>query len=172
MDLINKAESLADSFNKLSEKFDVIDELTSDDIVGFVEEKAQDIVAIADDGNLADVINLTNLVNDFVYIRSTLKETTENARRVLSNITLQLIDADEEKKSSLVMAFAELNRAVGDNLKLYMASYKEVSTIILNLDKVKKSAKHETTYETTNNIMINTDPISTAEIISKLAKNK
>ena len=177
MDIKDKSESLADKMNRLTEKLvdnlDTADEmvLTGDDIVEYVEEKTQDI-SLYEEGGLpaSEVINLENMVNDFKYVRETLKENTDNGRRVLNSVTYDLLDSDDDKRASLIMSFAELNKAIADNMKLYIQGYKEISNILLNLDKIKKSQKLEQPQTINNTLNINsTETISTTELIKKLS---
>lgn len=177
----DKSQSLAEKMNKLTEKFNLAEELIvdSDDIVDFVQEKTTDITLYASNNledtsiTSVDLINLNNMVDDFKYIRDTLRETTDNGRRVLNVVTIDLLDSEDDKRAELISSFAELNRAVGDNMKLYMQSYKDISTVLLNLDKIKKNEKDDKTkVNVTNNLNItNTETISTADLIKKLAKS-
>lgn len=187
LDYSAKAQSLADKMNKLSQNFDLADEMVieADDIVGYVKEKTSALETVDVDNETgliaeeiltaSEIINLSILVEDFKYIREVLKETADNGRRVLNSVTLDLLDSDDEKRASLIISFAELNRAVCDNMKLYIQSYKEISTVLLNLDKIKKNdknsgdAKNINTVGTVNNVTINTsEQISTADLIKQL----
>lgn len=180
LDFTDKSNSLAEKMNKLTKKFELAEELIldSDDIVDFVQEKTLDIELFTSTNNIdpeltsADLINLNNMVEDFKYIRDTLRETTDNGRRVLNVVTLDLLESEDDKRAQLIISFAELNRAVGDNMKLYMQSYKDISTVLLNLDKIKKAEKDDKTkVNVTNNLNItNTETISTADLIKKLSK--
>jgi hypothetical protein len=171
MDFKDKAESLAEKMNKLSEKFELADEmtLTGSDIIEFVEEKTESIELFSDDISATEIINLQNMVDDFKYVRDTLKETTDNGRRVLNSVTLDLLDSEDDKRATLILSFAELNKAVGDNMKLYMQSYKDISTVLLNIDKIKKSAEKDNIKTINNTVNVNTiEPISTVDLIKKL----
>lgn len=177
LDLSGKAESLADKMNKLTAKFDLAQELIidSEDIIDFVEEKTQSIdlynsedLSVVDLTS-ADLINLNNMVEDFKYIRDTLRETSDNGRRVLNSVTVDLLESDDDKRAALIISFAELNRAVGDNMKLYMQSYKDISTVLLNLDKIKKNEKSENINVTNNLNVTNNETISTADLIKRLS---
>ena len=170
MEYKDKAETLAEKMNKLSEQFELAEELTitGDDIVEYVEEQTQDIELYKDNIPATQIVNLQTMVEDFKYIRETLRETTENGRRVLNSVTLDLLDSEDDKRAALIMSFAELNKAVGDNMKLYMQSYKEISTTLLNIDKIKKS-QNENPKTVNNTLNVTTvDPISTTDLIKKL----
>jgi hypothetical protein len=180
MDFKDKSQSLAEKMNRLTEKFagniDTANEmvLTGDDIIDFVQEKTQD-VQLYTGGELmaAEIINLNNMVEDFKYVRETLKENTDNGRRVLNSITLDLLDSDDEKRASLIMSFAELNTAIANNMKLYMIAYKEISVVLLNLDKIKKAEEPKNPQTINNTLNINsTETISTVDLIKRLTANK
>lgn len=180
MDFKDKSQSLAEKMNRLTEKFaenmDTASEmvLTGDDIVEYVEEKTQDIKLYAGAEIMAaEIINLNNMVEDFKYVRETLKENTDNGRRVLNSITLDLLDSDDEKRAGLVMSFAELNTAIANNMKLYMLAYKEISNVLLNLDKIKKAEQADGPQTINNTLNINsTETISTVDLIKRLTANK
>lgn len=167
-----KAESLADKMNALTDKFNLSEEMVINgtELEVYIEEKTQDIILSEDDElTIADVVNLETMVQDFKYVRESLKETTDNGRRVLQSVTLDLLSEDDESRASLITSFAELNRAVADNMKLYMQSYKDISTVILNLDKVKRAALVAQPNSVTNNNLIVTEQKNTADLIKELS---
>lgn len=167
-----KAESLADKMNALTEKFNLSEEMVINgtELEVYIEEKTQDIILSEDDElTITDVVNLETMVQDFKYVRESLKETTDNGRRVLQSVTLDLLSEDDESRASLITSFAELNRAVADNMKLYMQSYKDISTVILNLDKVKRAAIMSQPSSVTNNNLIVTEQKNTADLIKELS---
>lgn len=167
-----KAESLADKMNALTERFQLSEEMitTGAELEAYVEEKTQDIILSEDDElTITDVVNLETMVQDFKYVRESLKETTDNGRRVLQSVTLDLLSEDDESRASLITSFAELNRAVADNMKLYMQSYKDISTVILNLDKVRRAAIIAQPSNVTNNNLIVTEQRNTADLIKELS---
>ena|SRR5574344_925489 len=168
-----KAQSLAEKMNNLTKKFDLAEEILieGNDIIDYVEEHTTNVELFEDN---IESINLELMVDDFKFVRETLKESIENGRKVLNVVTLDLLDTEDEKRAALILSFAELNKAVADNSKLYMQSYREISTVLLNLDKIKKAkTKTEVTNNTNNTININAgaEPISAMDIIKRL-KNK
>jgi hypothetical protein len=155
---------------KLSKKLDLSDELLSqgDSITEFVQSESKNISS----ANYADIMNISIMSDDFAYVRETLKEITENARRVQNAITLELLNHDGDKRASLVVSFAELSRAITDAQKLYVDSYKQMSGTLLNLDKIKKAEELEKlSGHTVNNLHIHgSEAISTLELMKKLKK--
>lgn len=185
--LVAHSESLAEKMNRLTAKFseniENADELqaTGEDVIEYVEAKTKSVSLYTDDDDVArQIVNLDNMVSDFKYVRETLKENIENGRRVLNSVTLDLLDADEEGRASLVIAFAQLNSAIAANSKIYLSSYKQISDIILNLDKVKKKEKDafendkkekgDTHHH--NHIHFNGEAISTVDLIKQLSGKK
>ena len=190
MDFTDKANALANKLNELTEKFNLSNEmvLSGDDIIDDVKKKTDLIelnsgvpklnetidVEIEQEFNTSLVLELVNLkamVEDFEYIRETLKETTDNGRRVLNKVTIDLLDSDEDQRASLILSFAELNSAVGKNMSLYMDSYKQISNVLVNLDKIIKNVNKTKPANIVNNTQVNissTEQISTAELLNKM----
>lgn len=190
IDFTDKANALANKMNELTEKFNLSNEmvLSGDDIIEDVKKKTHLIdlnsgvpklnefidVEIEQEFNSSLVLELVNLkamVEDFEYIRETLKETTDNGRRVLNKVTIDLLDSDEDQRASLILSFAELNSAVGKNMSLYMDSYKQISTVLVNLDKIIKNDNKTKPSNVVNNTQVNinsTEQISTAELLNKM----
>ena len=190
MDFTDKANALANKLNELTEKFNLSNEmvLSGDDIIEDVKKKTDLIelnsgvpklnetidVEIEQEFNTSLVLELVNLkamVEDFEYIRETLKETTDNGRRVLNKVTIDLLDSDEDQRASLILSFAELNSAVGKNMSLYMDSYKQISNVLVNLDKIIKNVNKIKPANVVNNTQVNissTEQISTAELLNKM----
>jgi hypothetical protein len=192
MDFTDKANSLAKKMNELTEKFSLSEEMiiSGDDIIEDVKKKADIIdlssdkpkiiptidVEIEQEFNTALVLELVNLkamIEDFQYIRETLKETTDNGRSVLNKVTIDLLDSDEDGRASLILSFAELNAAVGKNMSLYMDSYKLISNVLVNLDKIIKNTntKSSSGASVVNNTQVNitsTEAVSTAELLNRM----
>jgi hypothetical protein len=192
MDFTDKANSLAKKMNELTEKFSLSEEMiiSGDDIIEDVKKKTDIIdlssdkpkiiptidVEIEQEFNTALVLELVNLkamIEDFQYIRETLKETTDNGRSVLNKVTIDLLDSDEDGRASLILSFAELNAAVGKNMSLYMDSYKLISNVLVNLDKIIKNTntKSSSGASVVNNTQVNitsTEAVSTAELLNRM----
>ena len=192
MDFTDKANALAKKMNELTQKFDLSSEMviSGDDIIEDVKKKT-DIIDLSSDkpkiiptidveieqefntSLVLELVNLKAMVEDFQYIRETLKETTDNGRSVLNKVTIDLLDSDEEGRASLILSFAELNAAVGKNMSLYMDSYKQISNVLVNLDKIIKNANSRfgSGASVVNNTQVNitsTEAVSTAELLNRM----
>ena len=116
----------------------------------------------------ADVVDVQAMIEDFCYMRSMLRETTQNSRRVLESVTEELVLSEGESRALLVSAYSELNKAQIESVKLFMQSYKEISTILVNLTKINQSNTPHTVH-TTNVLNIEDQShISSADIINRL----
>lgn len=171
MDMTTKAESLANKMNKLTEKFNLAEEaeVHGSELIEIVQEKTKDIKLYEEKIAPTEIINLEVMTEDFKFVRETLKENIENGRRVLNSITLDLLDADEDSKASLIMSFAELNKSITDNTKQYMQAYKDISNVLLNMDKIMAAQKVEGPKTVNNTVnVVTSEPVSTAELISRM----
>lgn len=172
MNYKDKADSLAAKMNAISEKLDLSEELLveGDDIVQYVEDKTKQ-VDLYNSESYADIMNLQVMTDDFKYVRDSLREVSDNARKVQNTITLNLLDTEDDgKRAGLIMSFAELSRAITDAQKLYVQSYKDMSTTLLNLDKIKKADKANE--EDKGNVIETKKVISTTDLLSKLRNEK
>jgi hypothetical protein len=161
-----KTEALTKKINSISKVFDQAEDVCSEDIQEFVQEKTKDVVLHKEDYHPIDVVTLEIMAQDFQHSREVLEETIDNGRRVLSVATLTLMDADEESKAGDTMAFAELTTAVLNGIKVQSQLYKDFSSVLLNLKKLKEG---EGPGKVTNNVTINTnETISTVDLIAQL----
>lgn len=186
MDIKAKSEDISKKINAISEKLGLSEDLccTGDELLPTIKEHynidedttIDDIKGQNLEGDeLLDVINLQNMVSDFVYIRNTLKENTENGKKLINSISLSILDVDMENSAELISAFSELNRTLTENMKLYIMSYKDLSNIILNLNRVKEPKQvtnNHLNISTVNNIensdQVPTTAISTADLLEQL----
>lgn len=173
--ITDKTNSLVNKINEISKKFEIAEEVTSDEIVDYVTEKVNNVTSFAEsssDISASDILNLTAMTQDFKFIRETLTENIKNGRRILDVVTLELLDADESTRLELITAFTELNNSIANNLKIYTTSYKEISTVLLNIDKISKNSSDSSsktthhTMNTVNNVIIT--PKTTTELIAEL----
>lgn len=150
-----RAESLAQKMNNITNKFkenlDIAEDMdvTGNDIIEFVEDKTKDLPQTLDDTSYLELINLNTLLQDFDYIRKTLRENAEQGRNIIKSLGIDITASDPEELAELINSYAELNKSITDTLKLFIQAYKDISTIITNLEKVKSGFN-----KTTNNLNI------------------
>lgn len=172
----NKITDLNKKMDALSNKLSISDELLSEsDNILDIAQTTKSTQNLPDTPNYSDIMNLDCMIDDFQYIRETLKEITDNAKRVQNVITLKLLDEDDKKQANLIISFAELSKSITDAQKLYIQSYKEMSATLLNLTKLNPSDgfddKDVKVQNNTINIT-NSEPVNTADLIKKIKGEK
>ena len=179
---LERVQTLSNQMNKITEKLktnlDLSDELeaSSNDVIDYVSKSIEEVPEQLPTENYVDLINLNNLLEDFSYIRVTLRDNSENGKKILKVLSTEILASDPETLSEMVASYSDLNRSLTDTMKLYLQTYKDISSIILNLEKVKQGLS-----KTENNLNINTFGAdkeevssvikSTAEIIEKIRQN-
>lgn len=189
--LKSKSESVASKMNKLTDtlmsNIETAEEMhiTGTDIIESVEEKTEHYDLYQSEISPLELLNLENLLDDFKYIRDTLRESSDNARKILSQTAVDICDGKDDlgddpvSPAEMIGAYAVLNKSLTDNMKMYVQAYKEISNIILNIDKVKNSnaIKNAETKESAKTTQINvfqgstpeTQIINTRDILKALA---
>lgn len=114
-----------------------------------------------------DVVQLKQLVQDFEFIRETLRENQQNGRRVLRSIAQDIMDSDEDLKASLILSFQELNKAIQENIKLYMVTYKTITETLKNIQTIQKNSGIKEAEKPKE-----TGTTSTQDIIARLREKK
>lgn len=167
-----KSEKLAEKFNlitsKISESIGNADALMvdaediSDEVNEIIEEIPQEELNVPE---VSEIINLQNLLEDFKYVRQTLKENTELGKNMLKAMGSEL---ECEPNPKMLESYALLQGTLTDNLKLFLQSYKDISNVMMNISKIAN--KNPTTQNITNiNIEAEQHPINTAELIKELS---
>lgn len=168
----DRANKLADKMNKITARFkenlDVADEMdvSGNDIIEYAEDKTKDLPKNLDDASYLELINLNTLLKDFDYIRTTLRDNAEQGRAIIKTLGVDISASDPDSLAELITSYAELNKSITDTLKLFVQAYKDISTIITNLEKVKSGFN-----KTTNNLSITniSDNPSGLDIVSTTA---
>lgn len=175
----DKADSLASRINRLNGVFGQADIVTGDDVIDSVQRSVEDIKSpIVQRGEnpeeIPEVISLQNMVDDFQEIRDTLRETVDTGRKIVNQVAMDIIDVDDDKKTALIASFAQLVTAVNSSMKLLAASYKDISTVLLNIDKLNREkerdriSRGESSDITIGEVHIHNTSVSTTELIQQL----
>lgn len=182
---LEKFESINNRMNRITEELHknigLSEELltTTDEIAEILTQPPQSVEVIPTETSelqpinelAATVVDSGAMMEDFAYMRQRLRETTENNKRVLESVTEELIHSDGESRAGLVMAYSELNKAQLDGMRLFMQSYKEVSSILVNLAKVQNSGTPNNSY-TTNVLSIEgSENVNVSDIVKRLRKD-
>lgn len=164
-----KSDILAEKFNtitaKITESIGNADALmvNADEITGEIEQTINDLPSEVSD--VSEIINLQGLLDDFRYVRQTLRENTEMGKTMLRTMGAEL---ECEPNPKMLESYALLQGTLTDNLKLFVQSYKDISNVMINISKMTN--KTPTTQNITNiNIEAETKPVNTAELIKQLS---
>jgi len=161
---MSKVQSAADKIKSISAKFDLADDLVSDEVQVVLDTEVKVITDNQQQYNPVDVMSLKKMSDDFNFARDTLKESIVYGRKVLETATQDLLLTDGEKKSGNTIAFAELTTAVLNGVKTYSHLYKDFSTVLLNIKKINTAD----TPDTINNTINITEDISPVDLIERL----
>ena len=177
----DRANKLADKMNKITARFkenlDSAEEmdLTGNDIIEYAEDKTKDLPKNLDDASYLELINLNTLLQDFDYIRRTLRENTEQGRAIIKTLGVDISASDPDSLAELITSYAELNKSITDTLKLFVQAYKDISTIITNLEKVKSGFNKTINNLNITNISDNSNGLdivsTTADIIKQIKEH-
>lgn len=145
-----------------------------DELSGQATEIIQDIRSVPEKTYtfnldlLPQILNLETMVSDIKYIRETLQENCNLGKRLLNVISQEL---EFEPNAELLAAYSELSKTITENMKLYLACYKDVSTILINISKLTQS-QNQTKNVVNNNITIESQAKvqNTADLIKQLAE--
>lgn len=120
----------------------------------------------------ATLVEIDKLQADFNFLRSALRESTENSRQMLKTVSSEILATLEpESLRSLLMVYAEINKAQTENIKLFMTVYKDLSTALVNFSKLQKAESPAKAY-TTNVLNIQTESLSVPDVIARIRGEK
>ena len=167
-----KAETLSKRLNKIATSLeqqchsaDAL-EVKAEDLEQYAKAK---LPAVPEDVAEADqTINIQMMMDDFAYVRGVLRENTECARTMLEHVSGNMLDEDDNVTPGMLTAFSELNKSITENMRLYVSSYKDLSTALANL-----RPKGPTTANNTLNIINPSESItSVKDMIERLKASK
>lgn len=165
--LVKKMNAITEAFK---DKVDSVDDLlvkTEDIIDESSSIVTAEIEKTDNDIDLAEVLNLQNMINDVKYIRETLAECSCTGKKLLKSMATEI---EIEPDARLLEAYSALCNVINENMKLYLQCYKDMSSIVLNLSKAKSTLNPQSK-EVTNIIVDDSSTIkSTAELIKELSK--
>lgn len=180
-DIAQKSNELSNRMNKITKQFAENNEMmvemetNGDELVDLVSVTIDASDKSVSERETADklmtpteALNLSMLIDDFKYVRTTLKTNADEGRRIITNVTLSILDFDEEcelaDKALLINAFAEVNKSIAVNMDLYLKTYKEIAGILVQLDKIKDTTEKITGEKTERTEKV----INTSDLISSL----
>lgn len=115
-----------------------------------------------------ELFNLKLMIDDYKKVRESLLENVDNTQKIVNSITSDIFN-EENASADKITAYANLVTAINSSIKLLTASYKDISSILLNLKKLEQESKKDNNKD----IKIeNINIISTTDLIKQLQDNK
>lgn len=178
----SKAEALSEKMNKLTSKF--AEQTTLADDMYVQGEDVEDVVTDILDSKYSDTssksfndiiptqdaINLQMLLDDFKYVRGVLKSNADDGRKIISAVTLDIMAAEDADKADLIKSFADLNKSIAVNMDLYLKTYKEISNILVQLDKIQDKTDPEGAGDRKQGKVVL--EVNATDLIKKIQKSK
>lgn len=175
---------ISEKLNKISEKFaeklDNARELVAcgDELEGQANEVISEVKSLPVGEYrfnlelLPQILNLENMMTDVKYIRTTLQENSELGRRLLKVISTEL---EIEPNAELLASYSELSQTITENMKLFLACYRDISHILINIAKLTREAQKDV--KGSQNIQVNisspsNEVLNTADLIKQLSELK
>ena len=159
---ISDVEVIVDNFENKTLKSDISDitEITPSEVI---EQRDSNKNKIS-----IELFNLKIMIDDYKKVRESLLENVDNTQKIVNSITSDIFN-EENASADKITAYANLVTAVNSSIKLLTASYKDISSILLNLKKLEQESKKDNNKD----IKIeNINIISTTDLIKQLQDNK
>lgn len=159
---ISDVEVIVDNFENKTLKSDISDitEITPSEVI---EQRDSNKNKIS-----IELFNLKLMIDDYKKVRESLLENLDNTQKIVNSITSDIFN-EENASADKITAYANLVTAVNSSIKLLTASYKDISSILLNLKKLEQESKKDNNKD----IKIeNINIISTTDLIKQLQDNK
>lgn len=160
---ISDVEVIVDNFENKTLKSDISDitEITPTEIIESNTNTNKNKISI-------ELFNLKLMIDDYKKVRESLLENVDNTQKIVNSITSDIFN-EENASADKITAYANLVTAVNSSIKLLTASYKDISSILLNLKKLEQESKKDNNKD----IKIeNINIISTTDLIKQLQDNK
>lgn len=174
MSLQEKLQKARDNLNlSIESQEEIVSEELEDNVEdpGALEIVRNTEIAPSLMNSAQDVIQLQQLIQDFSFIRETLRENQQNGRRVLRSVAQDIMDSEEDLKASLILSFQELNKAIQENIKLYMTTYKTISETLKNIQSIQK-IQMENKKNDPKDVQEVKERVSTQEIIARIREKQ
>lgn len=160
---ISDVEVIVDNFENKTLKSDISDitEITPTEVIESNTNTNKNKISI-------ELFNLKLMIDDYKKVRESLLENVDNTQKIVNSITSDIFN-EENASADKITAYANLVTAVNSSIKLLTASYKDISSILLNLKKLEQESKKDNNKD----IKIeNINIISTTDLIKQLQDNK
>jgi len=168
---LSSVQSASDKIKAISAKFDLVEDVVSSEIQETLDAEVEVIVTNKQDYHPIDVMSLENMAADFKFSRETLKESIDSARLVMDKVSVGILENEENSVSADdILSFTQLSTAIFNGVKVHSQLYKDFSATLLSIKNINKTDTPTQTSHTTNNLTVNTEDISTIDVIARLKK--
>jgi hypothetical protein len=134
LDKLKKAESLAAKLDKLNSQFEIA-ESTVYELAEYIDND----IEINEEVDDADILSMKMLKEDFKMIRNTLLDTIDNGKKVISNLTQEILTL-EGNSGSAISAYAELIMTVNSSMKLLTETYQNIIKLQKEMSKPEQQS--------------------------------
>lgn len=114
--------------------------------------------------NIEGIIDLKVLVQDYQNLRQIVLSNSANSKKLLESLLIEIF-ANDSVDPEMIASYSQLLNTVNSSMKLLTSSYKEISNILMNIQKLNATQKPKEIKVENVNI------ISSKEIVERLLKD-
>lgn len=114
--------------------------------------------------NIEGIIDLKVLVQDYQNLRQIVLSNSANSKKLLESLLIEIF-ANDSVDPEMIASYSQLLNTVNSSMKLLTSSYKEISNILMNIQKLNAIQRPKEIKVENVNIL------SSKEIVERLLKD-
>lgn len=114
--------------------------------------------------NIEGIIDLKVLVQDYQNLRQIVLSNSANSKKLLESLLIEIF-ANDSIDPEMIASYSQLLNTVNSSMKLLTSSYKEISNILMNIQKLNSTQRPKEIKVENVNIL------SSKEIVERLLKD-
>lgn len=114
--------------------------------------------------NIEGIIDLKVLVQDYQNLRQIVLSNSANSKKLLESLLIEIF-ANDSVDPEMIASYSQLLNTVNSSMKLLTSSYKEISNILMNIQKLNATKRPKEIKVENVNIL------SSKEIVERLLKD-
>lgn len=126
-----------------------------------ISENAETKISI---DNIEGIIDLKVLVQDYQNLRQIVLSNSANSKKLLESLLIEIF-ANDSVDPEMIASYSQLLNTVNSSMKLLTSSYKEISNILMNIQKLNATQRPKEIKVENVNIL------SSKEIVERLLKD-
>lgn len=126
-----------------------------------ISENAETKISI---DNIEGIIDLKVLVQDYQNLRQIVLSNSANSKKLLESLLIEIF-ANDSVDPEMIASYSQLLNTVNSSMKLLTSSYKEISNILMNIQKLNAIQRPKEIKVENVNIL------SSKEIVERLLKD-